>query len=114
MAEAARLMRKFRIGCLVVVDKNHKSVGIVTERDIAFRLVAEGLDSNIKVDQMMTKDLKFVAKDSTLMEAAKIMASHAIKRLIVKEDGKMIGIITTTDILNVEKIGEDPSKYSFT
>lgn len=113
MEEAAKLMRSFRIGSLVVVE-GKRPMGIVTERDVTYKLVAEDLDASTNVKDIMVTDLKFVDADTELKEAAKVMASHAIKRLLVKEEEELKGIITTTDILNVEKVGEDPSKYTFT
>ncbi|MEE8400878.1 MAG: CBS domain-containing protein [Candidatus Hydrothermarchaeaceae archaeon] len=113
MENAAELMKKHRIGCLVVVDKD-KPIGIVTERDIAYKIVAEGKGGDIKVEEVMSKDLKTVGEDKSRVDAAKLMASHVIRRLPVLKKGKLVGIVTIEDIMKSEKIGEDPSAYSFT
>lgn len=113
MEHAAELMKKHRIGCLVVVDKD-KPIGIVTERDIAYKIVAEGKSGDTKVEEVMSKDLKTVPEDKSRADAAKLMASHAIRRLPVIKNGKLVGIVTIEDIMKSEKIGEDPSAYSFT
>jgi CBS domain-containing protein len=112
MDEAAKLMRKFRIGSLVVV-KDDKPVGIITERDLAYKIVAEG-KMNAKVGEVMSRDLKTIDKDKTIVEAAKLMAAHVIRRLPVVEEGKLVGIITLEDIMKAEKIGGEAGAYSFT
>jgi CBS domain-containing protein len=109
---AAETMKKNRIGCLVVVDKE-KPVGIVTERDITYKLVAEGKKGDIKVSKVMTKDIKTVGDDKPLNDAAKLMAAHVIRRLPVIRKGKLVGIVTIDDIAKTERIGEDSSAYSF-
>jgi CBS domain-containing protein len=113
LAEAARLMRKFNIGSLVVVEEG-RAIGIVTERDLAYKIVAEERSPLLKVREVMSRDLKFISRDASLKEAAKKMAAHAIKRLLVGSEEKLEGIITTTDLVRAERIGEDPRSYSFT
>ncbi len=113
LAEAAREMKKFNIGCLVVVEDN-KPVGIVTERDLAYKIVAEERSPSEKVSSAMTSDLIFIQKEATLKDATRKMAAHGIKRLLVGSREKLEGIITTTDIVKVERIGDDPRSYSFT
>ncbi len=113
MAEAAQEMKKHRIGSLVVVDDD-KPVGIITERDIAFKVVAEEKDLATKVTDAMTGDLKTVAGETGIRDAAKLMASHLIRRLPVLEDGKLVGIIAIDDIMKATKIEEDLKDYSYT
>lgn len=113
MSEAARAMRKNRIGCLVVVEGS-KPVGIITERDIAYKIVAEEKSSDTAVKEVMTRDLKTIDKEKTLKDAARIMAAHVIRRLPVIENKELIGIITLEDIMKAEKIGEDAQLYSYT
>lgn len=113
IAEAARVMRKNRIGCLVVVEGN-KPVGIITERDVAYKIVAEEKSSSTAVREVMSKDLKTIDKEKTLKDAARIMAAHVIRRLPVVENKELIGIITLEDVMRAEKIGEDAQLYSYT
>ncbi|MEE9564640.1 MAG: CBS domain-containing protein [Candidatus Hydrothermarchaeaceae archaeon] len=110
---AAETMKKNRIGCLVVVDKD-KPIGIITERDIAYKLVAKGKGGDTKVKKVMSKNLKTVKEDKSLTDAAKLMVAHVIRRLPVVKDGKLVGIITIDDIMKSEKIGEDSGAYSYT
>lgn len=111
--QSAEIMKKHRIGCLVVVD-GENPIGIVTERDIAYKVVAEGKGGDTKVGEVMSKNLKTVGEDRSLTDAAKLMAAHVIRRLPVVKKGKLIGIVTIEDIMKSEKIGEDSSAYSFT
>ncbi len=113
MAEAARTMRKNRIGCLVIVEED-KPVGIITERDIAYKIVAEEKGPDAKVSEAMTSDLKTIDGDKSLRDAARLMASHLIRRLPVMEGGKLVGIITIEDIMRAEKIDEDLKAYMYT
>lgn len=113
MENAAELMKKHRIGCLVVVRKD-KPIGIVTERDITYKIVAGGKGGNTKVREVMSKNLKTMEEDRSLLDAAKLMAAHVIRRLPVVKSGKLVGIVTIEDIMKSEKIGEDSSAYSYT
>ncbi len=113
MAEAAKLMRNYRIGCLVVVDGD-KPMGIITERDIAYKVVAEEKELTTKVSEAMTRDLKTVDGEKSIRDTAKLMAAHLIRRLPVLEGGKLVGIITIEDIMRAEKIDEDLLAYTYT
>ncbi|MFQ6105684.1 MAG: cyclic nucleotide-binding/CBS domain-containing protein [Candidatus Hydrothermarchaeaceae archaeon] len=113
MAEAARLMRANRIGCLVAIDEA-KPVGIITERDLVYKIIAEEKSTRASVRDIMTRDIRTVDGQRTIKDAAKIMATHLIRRLPVVERGKLVGIITIDDIMKSEKIGEDTRLYSYT
>ena len=112
IAQAAEIMKKNRIGCLVVVKKD-EPIGIITERDITYKLVAEGKSGETRVSKVMTKDLKTVTEDKSLADAAKLMAAHVIRRLPVVQKGKLVGIVTIDDIAKTERMGEDAGAYSF-
>jgi CBS domain-containing protein len=113
LTEAAKLMKMNRIGSLVVMD-NDLVIGIITERDFAYKIIAEGKGADTKVNDIMSSDVKTIDPDNTLKDAAKLMASHVIKRLPVVSSGKLVGIISIEDIMRAEKIGEDSNLYSFT
>ncbi|RLG59531.1 MAG: hypothetical protein DRN95_01845 [Candidatus Hydrothermarchaeota archaeon] len=113
MEEAAQEMRKNKIGCLVVVE-GEKPIGIITERDLAYKIIAQGKSLETKVREVMSSDLKTIEKDANIKQAAKLMASHVIRRLPVVEKGKLIGIVTIDDIMRAEKIGEDRRSYQYT
>ena len=113
MEEAAQEMRENKIGCLVVVE-GEKPIGIITERDLAYKIIAQGKSLETKVREVMSSDLKTIEKDANIKQAAKLMASHVIRRLPVVEKGKLIGIVTIDDIMRAEKIGEDRRSYQYT
>lgn len=97
--EAARIMEEQNIGCVIVVD-GKLPVGILTERDITYRVVAPNKKpSTVKVSEIMSEPIKTISPDITLTEASKIMSKSNIRRLPVIEDKVLVGIITTRDIL---------------
>ena len=96
--KAAFLMRENNISSLLVKHKGD-FVGIVTEKDIINKVVAEELyPGDIKVNEIMSKDLVTVSKNESIEDAAKLMRKKGIRRLVVHEDQRIVGIITETDI----------------
>lgn len=103
LKEAAKIMSKKNIGSLVVL-KGSKVVGIITEKDI----IDNVSNLNKKVYSVMKKNVYVIEADSTLEEAARIMAQKKVRRLPVVENGKLVGIITSTDLIaNSEEIEEN-------
>jgi len=102
VADVAEVMDKHGIGS-VLVRSNERIVGIITERDIIMRCVAkirDRLPSNVRAEEIMTKDLITISGDADIFEAAKMMSEYDIRRLIVVDNsGKPIGIISMKDIL---------------
>jgi CBS domain-containing protein len=99
LAEAARKMREIDAGAMVVVDEKGKVSGIVTDRDIAVRAVAEGKDpTQTKVQEVATTDLAILSPTDTVVEAVKLMREKAVRRLPVVEDGKAVGIVSIGDL----------------
>jgi CBS domain-containing protein len=96
--KAAVLMRENNISSLLVKHKGD-FVGIVTEKDIINKVVAEELyPGDIKVNEIMSKDLVTVSKNESIEEAAKLMRKKSVRRLVVLEDDRIVGILTETDI----------------
>lgn len=108
--EAAKLMKKNRIGSVMIVEGD-TPIGIITERDLAYKVMAEGKSSDTMVREVMSDDVKTITADRSLHDAAMIMAAHIIKYLPVVEGEKMVGIIDTSDILKAEEMGVDPREY---
>ncbi|MEY2400314.1 MAG: hypothetical protein QOJ08_425 [Ilumatobacteraceae bacterium] len=105
IADVARLMRDRNIGD-VLVTNNGKLQGIVTDRDIVVRGVAEGADvTSEPLSCVLSEDLTTVTPDTPIDRAAQIMGDHALRRLPVVDDGKPVGIVSIGD-LAVER---DPS-----
>ncbi|MEZ4711734.1 MAG: CBS domain-containing protein [Caldilineaceae bacterium] len=99
LQEAASKMKSLNIGSLPVCDGN-KIHGMITDRDIAIRAVAEGLDmAQTKVADVMTDDLIYCFDDQPVSEAAGVMQRHQIRRLpIVNRSKELVGIISLGDL----------------
>jgi CBS domain-containing protein len=96
--EAADIMNKFEIGCLIVTKKG-KALGILTERDLLKRIVGEARDPlKTRVVNVMSKPLIVVEPDMEMEEAAKLMFKLKIKKLPVVQDGQLLGLVTLTDL----------------
>jgi CBS domain-containing protein len=97
LTDAARLMVRWKTGSLIVVDGGVPS-GIVTEGDIS-RAVAKGVSPTRTSLASSKKKLITVMSGTRVEEAAQLMASAGVKKLPVVDDGKLVGIITETDIV---------------
>lgn len=101
VADAAHLMTKFKIGSLIV-KSNSEPEGLITESDIISKVVSKDLKaSDITVGEVMTKNLISISPGSELNEAARIMAKNNIRRLPVVNEGTLVGILTSSDVLMV-------------
>jgi CBS domain-containing protein len=109
VVEAARLMREQDIGSLPITD-DEKLVGMITDRDITMRVVAEAADPKMtSVEDVYSQDLISVEPDKDLEEALRLMARHQVRRLPVVENGRLVGIVAQADIAlreNEMKTGE--------
>ena len=95
---AARLMRDADIGD-VIVTKGEKVTGIITDRDIAVRAVAEHVDpEQTTLDQVQTRDLIFVNPHDDAVAAGDLMRTYAVRRLPVIEDGRLVGVVSLGDL----------------
>lgn len=96
--DAGKLMKKIRRGFLVVV-KNKKPVGVVSDSDIINKIVAEDrIASKIKIKEIMSKPIITVSSNEDIMEAVRKMKRSNIHRLPVIDNGKLVGVISLTDI----------------
>lgn len=100
VVKAARLMEKKNVGSVVVIH-NKKPVGIITDRDIAVRVVAKNADGDSTVvEDVMTKNIVTGREGQRAAELAKVMHDHGIRRIpIVGKRGELTGIITLDDLL---------------
>jgi CBS domain-containing protein len=108
VVEAARLMREEHIGSVPITD-DEQLVGMITDRDITTRVVAEAGDPmKTSVGDVYSRDLIIVEPDKGLDEALQLMARHQVRRLPVVENGRLVGIVAQADIaLNEnDKTGE--------
>lgn len=102
VAEVARLMKRENIGPIPVIEneETRKLVGIVTDRDLALKIVAEGRDAkSTKVETVMTRKVVTCRADDDLQIALDAMSKHQLRRIpIVDNDNKILGIISQADV----------------
>src|SRR6476469_9717213 len=97
--DAALLMKEKRISSLIVQDNDDKTLGIITERDFVKRVCADDKrSSEVKISELMSKIQTFAQPDTPVDVAVQRMINNRIRRLPVISDGKVIGIITVTDL----------------
>ena len=99
VVDAARIMKQEDAG-VVPVTENGRLTGMVTDRDIAIRVVAEGRDpQSTPVREVASKDLVTVDPRQDLDEALRLMAQHQVRRLpVVEEDGRLVGVVAQADV----------------
>jgi CBS domain-containing protein len=104
IVEAARLMEAEDVGSLPVVEADEVLVGIVTDRDIAIRVVAAGRDPNsTMVGDVLTESLSCAYPDEPLDEALEQVAYRRVRRLPVVEDDRLVGILAQADVVHEVK-----------
>jgi CBS domain-containing protein len=98
--EAAKLMSMRRIGCLVVTDGAEALQGIVSERDVMNRVVAEGRDAaRTRVGEVMTTDVITISPDTSIDDVEAIMRRHRVRHLPVVGDRGLLGLVSIGDVL---------------
>jgi CBS domain-containing protein len=97
--DAARIMKDADTGVVPVVD-GRKIIGLITDRDIVVRGVAEGKDiANMKVNEIMTKSVRSVREDASVNDALEMMSSADIRRIaVVNQNDELVGIVSLGDI----------------
>jgi CBS domain-containing protein len=98
IAEAAEIMNETGVGALVVVD-GELPVGLLTDRDLVRRGLARGLPSDARVDAVMTMPVITIDAEADAHDVYRVLRSHAVRRIPVVSDGKLVGMITTDDLL---------------
>lgn len=96
--EVACKMRDWNVGVIPVVNEKNDVIGVITDRDIVIRGLAEKHEGSTATEVVMTSDIVLGQPGMTVDEAAKIMAQHQIRRLPVVEKGKLVGIVALADM----------------
>ncbi len=104
--EAASMMNEARIGS-IIITKDDTPVGILTERDFVTKIAAKEIPLSTPLSEVMTKPLLAVGPNQTVWEAAEIMKNMEIHRVAVQEGNKIIGMVSTTDLVKICSIGSD-------
>jgi CBS domain-containing protein len=97
IGEAARVMREWGVGALLVV-RDQSLHGLVTDRDLVVRAVAEDRGPDTAVGVLSSGDLVGVAADAGAAEAVRLMREHAVRRLPVIDDGQVAGMVSLGDL----------------
>ena len=98
--QVAKMMEQGGIGAIMVQD-NSNPVGIVTDRDFATKIAAKNLPFDTPVEKIMSSPLITINHNEPISAAAERMTSKKIRKLAVTENGKVVGIITSTDIVTL-------------
>ena len=98
--EAAKMMEDAKVGAVIVME-NNLPVGIVTDRDFSVKVVSHAYQITAPVKQIMSSPLVSINSDETVRMAADLMHDRRIRKIPVIDDGKVVGIITATDIVNL-------------
>ena len=104
VAEISKCMKMSGIGS-VVITKEDKPVGIVTDRDIVIKVMMRGRNpGKVKVKEIMSSPLMTIESDASLRSACKLLLEKGIRRLLVIEDGELVGIVSLRNIVTREPL----------
>lgn len=92
----AKTMKKYDVGMIIISDKN-KIKGLITDRDIVTKILA---NKDNKIKEYLNTNIVSININSDLKEAIDLMKKHKIKRLLVKKDNKLVGVLSLSDLLN--------------
>ncbi len=110
LVEAARKMRDLDVGALPICGQDDRLKGMLTDRDITVRVVAEGRDpGSVKVEELAAGKPVTIGADDTVEDALRTMSSHGVRRLPVIDGHDLVGMVSQADIarnLPVDKIGD--------
>jgi len=97
--QIAKMMEQGGIGAVLVKENEHL-VGIITDRDFATKIVANSLPFDTPVEKIMSSPLVTINYDETISAAAERMTSKKIRKLAVTDNGNIVGLVTSTDLVN--------------
>lgn len=105
---AARLLSYYNIGALPVQNQKGEMCGILTDRDIVMRCIAVGkAPEKMIVDQIMTRRVVTASSNMEAESAARLMCTEQIRRLPVVEEGKLCGMVSVADLINMESLNDE-------
>ena len=96
LEDIAKAMKRYDVG-MVIINENNKIKGIITDRDIVTKILA---NKDNKIKEYLTTNLVSIDINSDMNEAIDLMKKHKIKRLLVKKDNKLVGVLSLSDLLN--------------
>lgn len=113
VSDAAKMMDDASIGAIIVIE-NGIAIGIITERDLVRRIIAKGkpLSTNVKV--AMSSPLIVINPDDSVWELAQLMKIRRIHRVPAVKDNRLVGMVTTSDIVRLCSVGSDDEMSKMT
>lgn len=97
LEDIAKAMKRYDVGMLII-NENNKIKGIITDRDIVTKILA---NKDNKIKEYLTTNLVSIDINSDINEAIDLMKKHKIKRLLVKKNNKLVGVLSLSDLLNI-------------
>lgn len=102
ITEISNIMKKHNIGFLPICD-NNKIVGVITDRDIVINCISNNCNTNDKIENYINKNIIYIDCNKEISDALNIMASEKIKRIMISDNKKLIGILSLSDIINLDE-----------
>ncbi|QHJ70260.1 CBS domain-containing protein [Planococcus halotolerans] len=102
LQEAAAKMKEINVGSIPIVD-NDKLIGIITDRDIVVRGIADNISLDTAVSEILSESMVTGSQDMSVEDAAELMADHQIRRLPIVDNDKVVGIVSLGDIAVKDK-----------
>jgi predicted transcriptional regulator len=99
ICEVSEVMRDFNIGFMPISD-GQKIVGVITDRDVVIKALANNCDANTKIDDYITRNIASIEYDEDIKEAIELMGKERIKRLLVTDENRIVGVLSLSDIIN--------------
>ena len=97
--QIAKMMEQARIGA-ILVKENGSPTGIITDRDFAIKIAANNISLETTAEKIMSSPLVTISQTESILAAAELMSSKKIRKLVVSDNGSIVGIITSTDLTN--------------
>ena len=97
--QISKMMEQGGMGS-ILVKKDGTPSGIITDRDFAIKIAAHGVSMDTPVEKIASFSLITINANDSILDAAKVMSDKKIRKLVVTEEGKVVGIITSTDLVN--------------
>ena len=97
--QIAKMMEQAKIGA-ILVKENGSPTGIITDRDFAIKIAANNISLETTAEKIMSSPLVTISQTESILAAAELMSSKKIRKLVVSDNGSIVGIITSTDLTN--------------
>lgn len=95
----SNIMKKYNIG-FIPIEKNKKIIGVITDRDIVINIISNKVNNNSSIESYVNSNIIHIEENSSIDECLNIMKENKVKRLIIVNKEKIVGVISLSDILN--------------